>query len=87
MDKNDDMKLNPALIDGNHPAEHPEIAKAAKKADALDERLGESHAVWIRPNSTTCFVVPDNTDNRLEGCVMVYSTEDGWISIPDSDVE
>ena len=80
------MKIHPALIDGEHPSKHPNIAAAAAKADAQAARHDEPYAVWIRPNSAGCvWTVPDNSDNRLAGCVMVYASADGWISIPDAE--
>jgi hypothetical protein len=73
-------KLDPWLVGGLHPSEIPEIAAAAKRADAQAERLDTPQAVWIRPNSAaSIWVNEDSPAERLQGCVMVYSTEDGWI--------
>ncbi len=76
-------KLNPALIGGLHPSEQPELMKASEKATRNFERDGEHWAVWIRPNSTTCFTV--EASERMRGCVEVFNTETGWIQIDDQD--
>lgn len=73
-------KLNPATIGGLHPSNHPDVLKASQRASSMAKREHSPHAVWIRPNSSTCFVVP--ADDRLAGCVEVFNTNDGWITIP-----
>ncbi len=80
-----ERKLNPAVVGGLHPSEQPELQKAADKCQARKDSTGEEWAVWIRPNSTTCFTV--EASDRMEGCVEVFNTEDGWIQIPSDDME
>ncbi len=65
------------MIDGKPYSEHPEVKKAAEKADARADATDQPWAVWVRPNTAITFVMPD--DDRLADCVLVYSTEEGWL--------